>query len=242
MRGTMKNLLVYLILGFSASGIAMQKPSETTTPLSKKTTKKSQLDTPEKVKQAKLELANSIVESINGYPSEERLSEEHLEPGIFELSPKKFVERFREIVLSSFSFEEKGITAEMIEERLQEAQEQLEAGSFEKDYFDQLASPLKKEAEEIMAKSTDAKVTLLQAEHIEDHAYATTDVVVINPTRLLELASTPRKRKTLYKHECTHVKNRDLARAKALQKLLEEEKEISTFNSRSIGESKRIFS
>ncbi len=215
----MKKLLVYLILGLSASCLGMQKAPEPKTPSPRKN-----------VKQAKLHLANCIIEAINGYPNEQELQEDDLGSEFLALSPKKFIEKMRQTIQENKSFEDEEkkitITPEMIKAQLPKAQESLEAGSIEKQFYQELSSPLRKEAESVL-NSSGIKATLLQADHIEEPIYAKADMIVVNPELLQKFAPTPRRRKVVWLHEGRHIKNQDSARNKALQDLLEEQKKAN---------------
>jgi hypothetical protein len=228
----MKKLLVCLFLGFSVSCMGMQKNGPRTPSPKKKTgnalsTPEKAISTPEKaVRQAKLRVANCLLEAINGHPNVKDFTEDDLRD-LLALPPKQFVEALRQKFLKDFDFKEKGITHEMIEERLQEARESLEAGAVEKnqpDFYVQLSSPLKKVASQIL---DDTQITLLQSDYIEHYAYATTDTIVINPTKLEEIAQTPRRKGVLLLHENAHVENQDVARNKVVVDLLEERRKAN---------------
>lgn len=179
---------------------------------------------------ARINVIKRVVEAIQGVPHAHDMDEESFDPSFFTTSPQSFFKHMYQTIQENYSFTEKGITPEMIDKKVLAVQEALEADSFEKDYFEPMSSPLIAEAKKLFAGEP-IQVHLLKASHIDDPAYAKTDLVVVNEEKLQSLAPTPRRRKALLKHEREHIRNKDLARKKALEELLEEQR-IATAPSR----------
>jgi hypothetical protein len=215
----MKKLLVCLFLVLSIPCIGMEKPTEPRTPSPKKNVRKHVENTPERIETAKVNVVNRLIEAANGCLNEQDLQREDLRE-LLALDLENLIEKVRGTILTNFSFEEKGVTSQMIEAELPITQEALEADSFEKNYFDPLSSPLKQEAYQALGNT---EITLLQTDAIDDHAYAKTDFIVVNKEKLEQIAPTPKRKAFLLGHEGVHIANKDAARIRAAENLLKEE-------------------
>lgn len=214
-RASFYHILLFLLV-VPLPCMAMEQAPKTPSPRSKNMPQSPA--TPESLIVARVNVYNRIYEAVLGRP-ERPFNAQDLGESLLNASAELYVKHMYEKI-RSYIVLPKGVTFEKIEQGIPEAEESIEANSFEKNYYDEMSSPLKKEALHIF-NDAPTKMHLLKAE-IEDYAYVNADTLVVNEQKIQELASTPRGRGVLLKHERAHMRNKDQARKKAATDIMEE--------------------